>query len=83
LRALGARSNGQVLDGEIAIELNETQWTFTPRDPWRAGPYELLALSILEDRAGNQIGRAFEVDNFDTVDKGPDPKTVTLPFRVE
>jgi hypothetical protein len=83
LRALAARRNGEVLDGDIAIEANETRWTFTPRDPWRAGPYELLAMSILEDRAGNQIGRAFEVDNFDTVDKDPDPKTVTLPFRVE
>ena len=47
-----------------------------------AGAYDLLALSILEDRAGNQIGRAFEVDNFETVDKGPDPRTVTLPFHV-
>jgi hypothetical protein len=50
---------------------------------WRSGSYELLVLSILEDRAGNQIGRAFEVDNFDTVDKGPEPKTVTLPFVVK
>jgi hypothetical protein len=30
-----------------------------------------------------KIGRAFEVDNFDTVDKGPDPRTLTLPFRVQ
>ena len=81
-RALAVRQAGQALDGEIAIDANETRWTFTPRDPWRAGAYDLLALSILEDRAGNQIGRAFEVDNVDTVDKGPEPKTVTLPFRL-
>ena len=31
---------------------------------------------------GNQIGRAFEVDNFDTVDKTPNPQTITIPFRV-
>jgi hypothetical protein len=37
----------------------------------------------LEDLAGNQIGRAFEVDNFDTVDKSPDPQTITIPFRVQ
>jgi hypothetical protein len=58
-------------------------WTFTPRQGWRPGSYEVLVLSILEDRAGNQIGRAFEGDNFDTVDKGPEPKTVTLPFLVK
>ena len=31
-----------------------------PSDAWRAGTYELLALDILEDLAGNQIGRAFD-----------------------
>jgi hypothetical protein len=81
-RALAVRYDGQVLDGDIGIEAHETRWTFTPRDVWRAGSYELLVLSILEDRAGNQIGRAFEVDNFDTVDKGPEPKTVTLAFSI-
>jgi len=81
-RALAVRHAGDTLDGDIAIDANETKWTFTPRDAWRLGSYELLVLSILEDRAGNQIGRAFEVDNFDTVDKGPEPKTVTLPFVV-
>lgn len=82
-RALAVRSGSQVLDGDIAILANETQWAFTPNEPWRRGSYDLLALSILEDRAGNQIGRAFEVDNFETVDKDPEPKTVTLPFRVQ
>ena len=82
-RALGVRRGGEVVDGDVTVGVNETQWSFTPHEPWRAGAYDLLALSILEDRAGNQIGRAFEVDNFDTVDKGPDPRTVTLPFRVQ
>jgi hypothetical protein len=82
-RALAVRKDGQVLDGDIAIAGHETQWAFTPQNAWGPGTYDLLALSILEDRAGNQIGRPFEVDNFDTVDKDPDPKTVTLPFRIQ
>jgi len=81
-RALGVRRSGEVVDGNVTVAANETQWSFTPHQPWQAGDYNLLALSILEDRAGNQIGRAFEVDNFETVDKGPDPRTVTLPFHV-
>ena len=81
-RALGVRRGGEIVGGDVTVGANETQWSFTPHEPWRAGAYELLALSILEDRAGNQIGRAFEVDNFETVDKGPDPRTVTLPFHV-
>jgi len=82
-RALGVRRDGDVVDGDVTVGANETQWSFAPHQTWTAGNYDLLALSILEDRAGNQIGRAFEVDNFETVDKGPDPRTVTLPFRVQ
>jgi len=83
LRALGVTRDGKEVDGEIAVDQLETRWTFTPRDPWRAGTYQLLALDILEDLAGNQIGRAFEVDNFETVDKGPNPQTIRIPFSVK
>jgi hypothetical protein len=81
-RALGVRHDGAQVEGDIRVESGETRWVFTPRAPWRPGRYDLLALSILEDAAGNQIGRAFEVDNFDTVDKSPNPQTVLLPFRI-
>jgi hypothetical protein len=82
MRAMGVTRDGATLDGEIVVGAGETRWTFTPREPWRAGTYQLLALDILEDVAGNQIGRAFEVDNFDTVDNSPNPKTITIPFHV-
>jgi hypothetical protein len=82
MRALGVTRDGTSIEGDAAVEAAETRWTFTPREPWRAGTYQLLALDILEDLAGNQIGRAFEVDNFDTVDKSPNPVTVQLPFTV-
>jgi hypothetical protein len=82
MRALGVRRDGANVAGDSAVDANETRWTFTPREPWQAGGYELLALDILEDLAGNQIGRAFEVDNFDTVDKSPNPQTIRLPFTV-
>ena len=82
MRALGVTRDGQPLDGDIVVDQQERRWTFTPEDAWRAGTYQLLALDILEDLAGNQIGRAFEVDNFDTVDKSPDPETITIPFTV-
>jgi hypothetical protein len=82
MRALGVERGGKAVAGEIAVDQGETRWTFTPREPWQAGAYQLLALDILEDLAGNQIGRAFEVDNFDTVDKSPNPQTIRLPFTV-
>jgi len=83
MRALGVTRDGKEVEGDIAINQLETGWTFTPKDPWRAGTYGLLALDILEDLAGNQIGRAFEVDNFESVDKSPNPQTLTIPFYVK
>jgi hypothetical protein len=82
MRALDVTLNGQPVKGAIAIERGERKWTFTPDEPWRAASYQLLALDILEDPAGNQIGRAFEVENAQAVDKGPAAKTISLPFNV-
>ena len=82
MRALGVTRGGVPIAGDVTVEDAETKWTFTPREPWRAGQHDLLALDILEDVAGNQIGKAFEVDNFDTVDKSPNPQRTTIPFMV-
>ncbi len=83
LRALGVRrgKNDWVM-GEVRIEASETRWVFTPADPWSEGSYHLVALSILEDRAGNRIGRAFEVDRFDEIDSRAEPEETLLPFSV-
>ena len=46
-----------------------------------AGRYELIALGILEDLAGNRIGRAFEIVG--SGDKGEDDAAVTsIPFKL-
>ena len=82
-RALGIRSRGNAVPGTISIGPEERSWSFTPTDAWQPGQYEFVALDILEDVAGNQVGRAFEVDNFDTVDKDPDPKAVTRSFEIK
>jgi hypothetical protein len=82
MRALGVLRNGESVAGDITIDGAETRWIFTPRDAWRGGRHDLLALDTLEDAAGNQIGRAFEVDNFETVDKSPDPQRILIPFEV-
>jgi hypothetical protein len=82
MRALGVRFGTNSVEGEIHVGRGEKEWTFIPSEPWRAGGYQLSALSILEDVAGNQIGRAFEVDEFEEVDRSPEPETITLSFSV-
>jgi hypothetical protein len=82
MRALGVTRDGEAVNGDIAVEGGETSWAFTPASPWREGLHQLLALDVLEDVAGNQIGRAFEVDRFDSVDRTPEPQRITIPFEI-
>ena len=81
-RALGVSRQGAAVEGDIAIEPGETRWTFTPRAAWQQGTYDLVALEFLEDLAGNRIGRAFEVDNFERVDTTSTPARTTLPLAI-
>lgn len=83
LRALGVTGgDGGFLDGDVHIEEGETRWTFTPRTPWRAATYQLTALDMLEDLAGNRIGRAFEVDQFDRADRTAEADRTLIPIVI-
>ena len=75
LRAIGVRRDGAPLTGQAQVDAHETRWTMTPDAPWQPGRYELIALGILEDLAGNRIGRAFEIVG--AGDKGEDDAAVT------
>ncbi|MEO8259153.1 MAG: hypothetical protein ABI868_17540 [Acidobacteriota bacterium] len=81
-RAVGVEDDGRrAVDGEVAIGAADTRWTFRPTEPWAAGSYQLVALSILEDPAGNRIGRAFEID-MTRVAAAASPEVHRLPFKV-
>ena len=82
MRALGVSHQNQALTGDVTIGANETEWRFAPSEPWQAGDYQLIALTFLEDMAGNRIGRAFEVDEFREIDPKEDQERVALPFRI-
>ena len=40
----------------------ETIWVFVPSTPWKAGGYNLRFSHLIEDLAGNQVGKPFEVE---------------------
>ena len=83
MRALGVSdAGGTPMTGDGEVGAGETEWRFTPRDAWPAGDYRLVVLTILEDPAGNRIGRAFEVDQFDRVDRSREAESITLRFSV-
>ena len=74
-RAVGVRRNVAPVVGEVRVDANETRWTMTPNEPWSPGSYTVIAVGILEDLAGNGIGRAFEVISKD--DTGEDDAAIT------
>lgn len=82
-RALGVQGpDGQPISGEIAVGRGEVTWSFTPKEFWKAGAHNIVAFGMLEDLAGNRIGRAFEVDQFDRADKSSEPEKTLIPFNV-
>ncbi|MGE3818655.1 MAG: hypothetical protein AB7I30_04420 [Isosphaeraceae bacterium] len=82
-RVLGVSGpDGQGLPGRATVGDDETSWVFVPDRPWLAGDHRLLVDRSLEDRAGNTIGRPFEVDVFEKVDRATTPAIVTRRFRV-
>ena len=82
LRAIGVRRDGQPVAGDVRVEAHERRWLLTPTEAWQPGRYEIVALSILEDLAGNRIGRAFEIDAFERIDKAREPEVTSIPFSL-
>jgi hypothetical protein len=81
-RALAVSLNGERVTGEVQTDAGETRWRFSPAAPWRAGAYQLHASSILEDVAGNRIGRPFEVEELAAGRLRSEARSAALPFLV-
>jgi hypothetical protein len=84
LRALEIDTvNGRYLPGDTAILNQETRWAFTPAQPWKVGGYQLVARRILEDLAGNGIGRVFEAGQLPQTAPTGGAESVKLSFLVD
>ena len=81
-RALTVSLRGSHVPGEVRLDAGETRWRFIPREPWQVGEHGLIASSILEDVAGNRIGRPFEVMAAADATLATEAKSAVLTFRV-
>ncbi|HEV2665829.1 MAG TPA: Ig-like domain-containing protein [Blastocatellia bacterium] len=77
-----AGGQGEMAPGKVSLEDQERRWTFTPDNVWRRGRYQLIIHTTLEDLAGNNIGKPFEVDLFDGVERRLSTTTVKLSFEI-
>jgi hypothetical protein len=69
--------------GTISVDKKETRWLFKKDgEVWRPGGYYLVIDKALEDVAGNNLDRPFEVDVFRPVQREIKQETVKLPFRI-
>jgi hypothetical protein len=79
-------TEGHPVDGSIAVDDATIRWTFTPRHAWAPGEYRLGAISVLEDPAGNRVGRAFDFDprhpGNTAEDSGDSHGQASIPFVV-
>ena len=75
-------SGGDWIDGSKRLEANETELHFKPDSHWKEGDYTVHVQMILEDLAGNSIGKSFEVDVFDDVRRRIHSESMNRNFRV-
>jgi len=74
-------SSGTRIGGAAAVSERETRWAFAPTDPWRGVSHALHVDSELEDLAGNNLKRLFDVAPGDTGAVGTNAAVVRVPFQ--
>ena len=75
--------DGERVSGSVALAEGDSAWTFTPKLPWLAGDYTLRVGGALEDLAGNNVVRVFDVDRrIDSVGVDRDVAGSTRTVRV-
>jgi hypothetical protein len=75
-------AGGKLVDGTVEVTNKEMCWRFTPKAAWPTGSFQIVADTRLEDLAGNNLARPFEVDVFHPVQREIKVEKVKVPFEV-
>jgi hypothetical protein len=74
--------DGRDVPGRATVSDEETRWSFVPEQPWQGGGHQLSVDVALEDLAGNNLQRPFELDVFDPVAHRIEARVLNRPFEV-
>lgn len=74
---------GRPVAGTASLSQEERLWSWVPEQPWSRGPYRLVIPTMIEDLAGNNVGKPFEVDLVEPVERRVTHSVVTLSFAVQ
>jgi hypothetical protein len=64
-------AKGAHVTGTVKLDAVDRTFSFTPNDRWSAGVHKLIVPTIIEDLAGNNIGKPFDLDTAE------DPRPMT------
>jgi hypothetical protein len=82
LRAITVCKGGALASCDAELDCDETRLVFNPTRLWTPGRYTLHAEDILEDIAGNRIGRPFDIDAKDPAQRGATARAADLTFEL-
>lgn len=82
LRLIGVRRADEALAGDTALDCAEQRWSFTPGQPWVRSAHQLTIATTIEDLAGNNVGKPFDVDVFERVERRVETPVVGVEFSV-
>lgn len=74
---------GRTVAGTVSLSQEERLWSWVPEQPWSRSPYRLVIPTMIEDLAGNNVGKPFEVDLVEPVERQVTQSVVTLSFAVQ
>lgn len=83
LRMIGVMAPGRSVVGEASLGEGDRLWSFVPAQPWRTGAHRLLVATTIEDLAGNNIGKAFDVEMAEGAERGLSAEKAVVPFEIK
>jgi len=75
--------DGERVDGEVELSGNERTWKFIPAQPWIRGRHGLDVATTIEDLAGNNIGKTFDVDLMEGGQRRLEKRSARIEFEVQ
>lgn len=75
-------ANRNPVRGYVEILKNESAWLFLPEKRWQAGEYKLIFSEKLEDLAGNNLKRLFDIDYKEDTEIKGDLPVLEFPFII-
>jgi hypothetical protein len=82
MRSTSVTRDGSLVAGKISLEENETRFRFHPDGAWAPSRYAIRVDGVIEDLAGNRLGKLFDVDTSDSTQSSSATPHAEIAFDV-